>query len=379
MTTEAVLKDWRYGPAQAERLCSALLHLEGFSDVDPQHPLGGRDGRKDVLCKRGGYLWVTAVYFAATRVRFPRIKKKFMDDFEGVRRNKASGYVFFVNQSLTIGERDKLLKLSYPIDTVIFNLERMRALLDSPKGCGTRLEYLRIPMTPEEQVSFFSAMNYEVIRKLLDDEARFSGFGAKIDEVLIQNREVLSRTNALELNLEKVSSSLHRFENSGSVQAATVTLSLSTLCWIHRIATENSGLPEAMRGRFRAIEVWLGGSGTTRSEAVHVPPPPSEVIARTMQLISWWKSQYHEVKASGRSSIISALAQLHHRFLLIHPFVDGNGRVARLLIDEAARELLSQRIGPELTSDPARYYEALRTADAGDLKVLERLITAALQ
>ena len=46
---------WRSGPTQAERLAAALLRLEGYSDVGPQAPLGGPDGRADILCSRGGY------------------------------------------------------------------------------------------------------------------------------------------------------------------------------------------------------------------------------------------------------------------------------------------------------------------------------------
>ena len=52
MTTESALRDWRYGQTQAERLAAALLHLEGFEAVDPQHPLGGPDGLKDSCAAR---------------------------------------------------------------------------------------------------------------------------------------------------------------------------------------------------------------------------------------------------------------------------------------------------------------------------------------
>ena len=48
-STEGVLHDWRYGQTQAEQLCAALMHLEGFESVDPQHPLGGPDEAKDIL------------------------------------------------------------------------------------------------------------------------------------------------------------------------------------------------------------------------------------------------------------------------------------------------------------------------------------------
>lgn len=58
-----------------------------------------------------------------------------------------------MNQHLSVGERAELLALGGPCDE-IFNVERIRAALDDPRGYGLRLEFLRIPMSPEEQVAF---------------------------------------------------------------------------------------------------------------------------------------------------------------------------------------------------------------------------------
>ncbi len=92
MTTESALRDWRYGQAQAERLVAALLHLEGFEGVDPQHPLGGPDGLKDVLCRKDGLAWVAAAYFPPTPPTLGAIKSKFTDDFAGVGLNGAQAF-----------------------------------------------------------------------------------------------------------------------------------------------------------------------------------------------------------------------------------------------------------------------------------------------
>ena len=158
-STEGTLRDWRNGSTQAERLCAALLHLESFEDVDPQHPLGGPDGLKDVRCNRNGKVWIAAAYFPPTPATFKDIQTKFEHDFAGVAANSADGFAFFVNQPLTIGEREILQAKAGTAPLEIYHLERMRSLLDSPKGCGIRLEYLRIPMTEAEQWAFWSAMN----------------------------------------------------------------------------------------------------------------------------------------------------------------------------------------------------------------------------
>jgi Fic family protein len=77
--------------------------------------------------------------------------------------------------------------------------------------------------------------------------------------------------------------------------------------------------------------------------------------------------------------VVAGLAELHHRFLTIHPFMDANGRVARSITDQAARELLNEGIGREFIEDAQAYDAALAAADRGDLRPLQDIIKAALQ
>ena len=154
--TETALAAWRFGPTQAERLVASLLHSEGYSAVDPQAPLGGPDGLKDVLFDFSGWRYVAACYFPTTEKTFSDVRTKFTNDLGGVGRNGAEGIAFFTNQRLTIGERQELELLAQGASAkpVLYHIEAIRAILDSPRGYGMRLEYLRIPMKPEEQLSF---------------------------------------------------------------------------------------------------------------------------------------------------------------------------------------------------------------------------------
>lgn len=93
--TEGALREWRYGSTQAERLCAALLYLESFEDVDPQHPLGGPDGLKDVRCTKNGKTWIAAAYFPPTHPTLKEIQNKFAGDFKGVAANGAPGIRIF--------------------------------------------------------------------------------------------------------------------------------------------------------------------------------------------------------------------------------------------------------------------------------------------
>ena len=377
MTTESALRDWRYGQTQAERLVAAILHLEGFEAVDPQHPLGGPDGLKDVLCRKDGLSWVAAAYFPTTPSTLRAIKSKFTDDFAGVASNNTQAFAFFVNQPLTVGERQQLQLLAGQTRSEVYHLERIRSLLDAPKGCGIRLEYLRIPMTEAEQWAFWSSMNQDVVRKLVDHEARRDAQMHSLDEKL---NLILERTNAIGFALTDGSSHLgsagHAVE---SIEMPTASLSLTTLCWLHRVITEEGGLPEAVRGRLRSVNVWIGPAGSSLETATYVPPPPEELVALTNSWIEWWKGQHKGLQSSSKEEVIAALAEFHHRFLRIHPFLDANGRLARALLDQASRELLNQGVASEFTDDVPAYYAALVAADKGDLGSLRSRIAATLK
>ena len=78
-------------------------------------------------------------------------------------------------------------------------------------------------------------------------------------------------------------------------------------------------------GDLRTTQNWIGPSGCTLNEATFVPPPPGEVGAALGQL-----EQFIHTEDSLPSLVKIGLAHAH--FETIHPFLDGNGRVGRLLI-----------------------------------------------
>lgn len=81
----------------------------------------------------------------------------------------------------------------------------------------------------------------------------------------------------------------------------------------------------ATPGEFRRSQNWIGGSGSTLQTASFVPPPPSQM----MTLLADWE-QYLHVRDDIPDLIQCAI--MHGQFEIIHPFLDGNGRVGRLLI-----------------------------------------------
>lgn len=140
--------------APSERLAGQILRMEGFESIDPSHPLGGRDGLKDIVCGRGTKRWIGAAYFPRGQQAFRAISNKFADDFEGVAQNKVDGFAFVTNQELKLGEREALVSNTKGTNVEVFHLERIASILDSPRCYGLRLEYLDIEMTKEEQLAF---------------------------------------------------------------------------------------------------------------------------------------------------------------------------------------------------------------------------------
>jgi fido (protein-threonine AMPylation protein) len=374
--TETVIQDWRYGQVQAERLCAELLHLEGYQSVDPQCPLGGPDGLKDVLCRKDGEKWIAAAYFPPTRQDFTSIEGKFSHDLEGVRKNDAKGIVFFVNQPLTPGNRSSLVSAAMPNESEIYHLERIRAILDSPKGYGARLEYLRISMTEEEQLGFFSVLKDDLTERFKEQEESIIQLHRKMDSLMMQ-------TTAFFGDFSRQPSSLLSFPDvRGEIEIVhfpTASLSIGQLRWLHRIITDDSRLPSTQKGHFRSVAVWIGPPGATPEEARFVPAPPEEVLPRTTTLLEQWRKRYPTLIHATPDIILEELTAFHHGFLSIHPFLDANGRVARAILQQQTLELLRRNFTAQFNADPQTYYEALYKADQGNRNDLRNLIRASLE
>jgi Fic family protein len=80
----------------------------------------------------------------------------------------------------------------------------------------------------------------------------------------------------------------------------------------------------ATPGRFRIVQNWIGKPGSTVATASYIPPPPREVAP----CLAAWEKFLHESKLPP----LITIALAHYQFEAIHPFLDGNGRVGRLLI-----------------------------------------------
>lgn len=123
-------------------------------------------------------------------------------------------------------------------------------------------------------------------------------------------REVLNYVNALEYGLERLQ---------------TLPVSLRLLRELHERLMRGVRGEHATPGEFRRTQNWIGPPGCTLKEATFVPPPPAEMHEALDALEKYLHSE-------DAYPPLLRLALVHYQFEAIHPFVDGNGRIGRLLL-----------------------------------------------
>ena len=101
-------------------------------------------------------------------------------------------------------------------------------------------------------------------------------------------------------------------------------LSLRLLKEVHAILLGRGRGSEKEPGEFRHSQNWIGG--TRPGNALFVPPPPQELL----NCLGAWENFLHD--KPGPTPLLIKAALAHVQFETIHPFLDGNGRVGRLLI-----------------------------------------------
>jgi cell filamentation protein, protein adenylyltransferase len=118
-----------------------------------------------------------------------------------------------------------------------------------------------------------------------------------------------------------------RLRNSGSFFTSGMikTLSLRLIKEIHGVLMHGVRGGKKMPGEFRKSQNWIGPAGSTLRDATFAPPPPNEAAEAMGEL-----EKYMHTK-SGLPVLIDC-ALIHFQFETIHPFLDGNGRLGRLVI-----------------------------------------------
>jgi hypothetical protein len=144
------LQDWTNGQAQSEGLAARILQFDGYENIDPIHPHGGKDGGADILCTREGISCLAAVFFPRGEHKFTEVKNKFKGDFQKAMNQQPpiGRFLFITNQELSRSQRRVLLEtaagMAGNIDVDLYHIERIAVILDSYQMRDVRSQYLGI-------------------------------------------------------------------------------------------------------------------------------------------------------------------------------------------------------------------------------------------
>ncbi len=117
-----------------------------------------------------------------------------------------------------------------------------------------------------------------------------------------------------------------RAMNAGLVRLRVLPVSVRLVREIHAELLKGVRGAERSPGEIRTSQNWIGPSGCTLNQATFVPPPPSEVP----EALAKWELFLHA--ADDQLPALVKIGLAHSQFETIHPFLDGNGRLGRLLI-----------------------------------------------
>lgn len=111
----------------------------------------------------------------------------------------------------------------------------------------------------------------------------------------------------------------------GMVRLTTLPLSLRLVRELHEKLMHGVRGDRATPGQFRRSQNWIGPAGSTPTSAPYVPPP----VVEMKEALGEWEKFLH--RRDELPDLVQC-ALMHEQFEAIHPFLDGNGRVGRLLI-----------------------------------------------
>lgn len=375
--TESLLSNWRGGHIQAERLVAALLRLEGYANIEPQSPLGGPDSRADILCDRGGFRYVVAAYFPTENQSDSKINKKFQHDLEGTQKHSRNAFAFFTNQRISRGRREELKEsaLKSSAECEIYDVERIRVMLDEPAGYGLRATFLGKPMRDDEQIAYFSRREILSESAIDRNTAEISRLAAQIARVEAQNRVVAQTIKSL-ASANGTSDeapplrlidplSVGELKSEPDTKKITWEISPELILLSHRLVCFE--MPSRLIGRFRRDVVEIGIPG----KAPRKVTPPDQISSQIVALCESWRDRVQ--RDLEKTELLAEIANFHHKFLCIHPFHDGNGRTARALLLQQCLDAFERADMSRLNRGVA-YMDSLVKADSGEICPLALLI-----
>ena len=223
---------------------------------------------------------------------------------------------------------------------------RAGCLVTNLSGEMAYQSFLPNPLPPEPPVE----MSNELIAKLIDANRRLAtlyGLSSRIPNMDLFVSMYVRKEALLSSQIEGTQCTLDDILNPFAEENTNLNVSdvvnyiraeeyainrLQTLPLCNRLIKETHAvLMEGVRGQeknpgeFRYSQNWIGGQGSTLRNARYIPPNPEDMVDAMSDLEKYMNGE------DSLDPLIQA-ALIHYQFETTHPFLDGNGRVGRLLI-----------------------------------------------
>ncbi|MHC4905607.1 MAG: Fic family protein [Planctomycetota bacterium] len=163
---------------------------------------------------------------------------------------------------------------------------------------------------------------YMYIRKEAVLSSQIEGTQSSLSELLLF--EIGGKPDVSIDDVQEVSNYVAALNHGLKLVREGLPISLRLFREMHQVLLSKGRGSDKMPGEFRTSQNWIGG--TRPGNATHVPPPPDKLLECMGQLEKF----INDVPEKTPTLIKAALT--HAQFETIHPFLDGNGRVGRLLI-----------------------------------------------
>jgi Fic family protein len=207
-------------------------------------------------------------------------------------------------------------------------------------------------------IDLFIAMH---VAKEAQSSSRIEGTKTELNEALLPEEQILPEKRN---DWREVRNYIDAINNAVA-ELANLPLSNRLLKQTHAVLLQGVRGEHKMPGAFRTSQNWIGGSGL--SDAVFIPPHAESVPALMGDLEKFWHNEDIFVPHLIRAAIS------HYQFETIHPFLDGNGRIGRLMIpiyfiSHGSLAKPSLYLSDFFERNRASYYDALmRVRVANDL------------
>ena len=165
---------------------------------------------------------------------------------------------------------------------------------------------------------------YMYVRKEAVLSSQIEGTQSSLQDLLTAEAKILAPNRRYGYDVAEVINYVSAM-NYGLERLSSLPLSTRLICDIHRELLQGVRGSRLTPGELRSTQNWIGPAGCTLDEASFVPPPPFE-LSQSMSLLEKF------IHDETRLPLLIKIGLVHAQFETIHPFLDGNGRVGRLLI-----------------------------------------------